>query len=90
MKKGQRSTVEYKSQKVYDLLGYIAAYIAERKYAPSRREMAASCNTSTSVINYYLKRLVEEGYLTVEFALSRCIVLTQKGVNYGRKHNAGD
>lgn len=45
--------------RIYD---YIVDYIKEHSYAPSVRDIRHDCNiSSTSVVNYYLEKLVEEG-----------------------------
>lgn len=42
---------------------FILSYWKEHKTSPSTRELADSMNTSTSVINYYLRLLQEDGYI---------------------------
>ncbi|MFP3854881.1 MAG: repressor LexA, partial [Anaerolineales bacterium] len=46
------------------MLDFIVAFTEENGYPPSIREIGKAVNiSSTSVVNYNLNRLVDEGYL---------------------------
>lgn len=47
------------------LLIYIRAFRTAHDYAPSMRQMAQHLDTSTSVVNYHIKRLETRGLLRV-------------------------
>jgi len=59
-----------------DLLEYIKLYVDEHGYAPSIREMRDQCGiSSTSVVNSYLKKMVEEGTIRKDNNRARAIVV---------------
>ncbi|MBN2555601.1 MAG: repressor LexA [Anaerolineales bacterium] len=61
------------------ILDYIQDFTLETGYPPSIREIGNAVGiTSTSVVNYNLNRLVEEGYLGRDQNISRGIRLTEK------------
>lgn len=61
------------------MLDFIATFTEESGYPPSIREIGKAVNiSSTSVVNYNLNRLVEEGYLDRDQNVSRGIRLTDK------------
>ena len=61
------------------MLDFIVAFTEENGYPPSIREIGKAVNiSSTSVVNYNLNRLVEEGYLDRDQNVSRGIRLTDK------------
>lgn len=61
----------YQRDNIYD---YIVDYIKEHSYAPSVRDIRYDCNiSSTSVVNYYLEKLVEEGRIEREPYIARGI-----------------
>lgn len=61
------------------ILHSIADYMAANGRPPTVREIAADCDiSSTSVVDYNLKRLVEMGYLRRDFNTSRGLRLTAK------------
>jgi len=61
------------------ILDYIQDFTLENGYPPSIREIGSAVGiTSTSVVNYNLNRLVEEGYLDRDQNISRGIRLTEK------------
>lgn len=47
------------------LLTYIRAFRVAHDYAPGMRQMAQHLDTSTSIINYHIKRLETRGLLRV-------------------------
>ena len=61
------------------MLDFIQAFSTDNGYPPSIREIGAAVGiSSTSVVNYNLNRLVEEGYLSRDQNVSRGIRLTEK------------
>lgn len=61
------------------MLEFIQRFTEENGYPPSIREIGNAVGiTSTSVVNYNLNRLVEEGYLGRDQNVSRGIRLTEK------------
>jgi repressor LexA len=61
------------------ILDYIQDFSTENGYPPSIRQIGASVGiSSTSVVNYNLNRLVEEGFLDRDKKVSRGIRLTDK------------
>lgn len=61
------------------MLDFIVAFSEENGYPPSIREIGKAVKiSSTSVVNYNLNRLVEEGYLDRDQNVSRGIRLTDK------------
>ncbi|MCK5317893.1 MAG: winged helix DNA-binding protein, partial [Anaerolineales bacterium] len=61
------------------ILDYILSFTTDNGYPPSIRQIGASVGiSSTSVVNYNLNRLVEEGYLDRDKKVSRGIRLTDK------------
>ncbi len=61
------------------ILRFIDEYSAENGYPPTIREIGEATETnSTSVVNYNLNKLVEEGYLDREQRVSRGVRLTQR------------
>jgi repressor LexA len=59
-----------------DLLEYIKSYIVEHGYAPSIREMRDECGiSSTSVVDYHLKKMVREGTIKKDDNKARAIVV---------------
>ena len=61
------------------MLEFIQRFSLENGYPPSIREIGAAVDiSSTSVVNYNLNRLVEEGYLDRDQNVSRGIRLTDK------------
>lgn len=74
MKRGV--TLRKTTDKCAALLRYIKAYIKANKYAPSRREMAIHIGaSSTSVIDYYLRRLIDGGHIRAAKGIARSIVV---------------
>lgn len=67
------------SERQRKILNYIQDFATETGYPPSIREIGKAVGiTSTSVVNYNLNRLVEEGYLDRDQNVSRGIRLTEK------------
>jgi repressor LexA len=61
------------------MLDFIQRFTADSGYPPSIREIGDAADiSSTSVVNYNLNRLVEEGYLTRDQNVSRGLRLTDK------------
>lgn len=61
------------------MLDFIVSFTEENGYPPSIREIgSAVAISSTSVVNYNLNRLVDEGYLDRDQNVSRGIRLTDK------------
>ncbi len=61
------------------ILEFIQRFSAENGYPPSIREIGQAAGiSSTSVVNYNLNRLVDEGYLTRDQNVSRGLRLTEK------------
>jgi repressor LexA len=61
------------------ILDYIQQFTVESGYPPSIRQIGKAVGiSSTSVVNYNLNRLVEEGYLDRDQNVSRGIRLTEK------------
>jgi len=61
------------------ILDYIQEFSTDNGYPPSIRQIGASVGiSSTSVVNYNLNRLVEEGFLDRDKNVSRGIRLTDK------------
>ncbi len=61
------------------ILDFIMEFNEENGYPPSIREIGEAANiSSTSVVNYNLNRLVDEGYLDRDQNVSRGIRLTEK------------
>jgi repressor LexA len=61
------------------MLDFIKSFSTERGYPPSIREIGSAVGiSSTSVVNYNLNRLVEEGYLSRDQHVSRGLRLTEK------------
>jgi len=59
-----------------DLLEYIKQYMGEYGYAPSIREMCDGCDiSSTSMVNYYLKKMVRDGTIRKDDNKARAIVV---------------
>ena len=63
------------------ILTEIRLYGRLNGYPPSRRELAATLKTSTSVINYYLERMQAAGLVEVDWRTARGIRLTRSGNN---------
>ena len=62
--------------KIKSVRDWIGKYWNVHEYSPSRRELAEHFQTSTSVIGYYLARMVELGMIKpLPFNTPRAIVL---------------
>lgn len=58
------------------ILEFLRGYIAERDYPPSIREIQEACGiSSTSVVDYNLRKLEEKGYIRRDRDISRGIEL---------------
>ena len=72
---GER-TEDALSPKQRAILEFIRGYIGERDYPPAIRDIQQGCGiSSTSVVDYNLKRLEERGYLRRDREISRAIEL---------------
>ncbi|MFV1858978.1 MAG: transcriptional repressor LexA [Anaerolineales bacterium] len=61
------------------MLDFIRMFSLQRGYPPSIREIGAAVDiSSTSVVNYNLNRLVDQGYLDRDQNVSRGLRLTEK------------
>ncbi len=74
----QTLTPEDLSDRQRRMLRYIRAYIRRHGFAPSVRDLAASCDTSTSVIAYNLERLEARGIIRRAPRIARGIVLVEE------------
>lgn len=61
------------------LLQQIADFWQLHGYAPSQRELAEGGGFTLFSVNYNLKRLAEQGYVTYEPKIARSLQLTAKG-----------
>lgn len=67
------------SERQQRMLDFIQKFNSENGYPPSIREIGRAVGiSSTSVVNYNLNRLVDEGYLDRDQNVSRGIRLTEK------------
>jgi len=54
------------SEKRKRVLDFIAAYIEEKNYPPTLRDIGKGCGiSSTAVVQYYVKVLERDGYIHV-------------------------
>lgn len=64
------------SEKQQSILRFLEEFIAEHDYPPSIRDIQSGCDiSSTSVVDYNLKRLEEKGYIRRDREVSRAIEL---------------
>jgi repressor LexA len=64
------------SEKQQRILKFLADFIQERDYPPSIRDIQSGCGiSSTSVVDYNLKRLEEKGHIRRDREVSRAIEL---------------
>ena len=64
------------SEKQRGILEFLDTFITEHDYPPSIRDIQTGCNiSSTSVVDYNLKRLEEKGYIRRDREVSRAIEL---------------
>ena len=64
------------SEKQQRILQFLEEFIADHDYPPSIRDIQTGCDiSSTSVVDYNLKRLEEKGYLRRDREVSRAIEL---------------
>ena len=64
------------SEKQRGILEFLQTFITEHDYPPSIRDIQTGCNiSSTSVVDYNLKRLEEKGYIRRDREVSRAIEL---------------
>jgi len=67
------------SERQKRMLEFIQRFTSDSGYPPSIREIGEAADiSSTSVVNYNLNRLVEEGFLTRDQNVSRGLRLTEK------------
>ncbi len=68
------------SPKQQSILRFIRQFIEERDYPPSIREIQEACRiSSTSVVDYNLKKLEGDGYIRRDREVSRAIELLERG-----------
>lgn len=68
------------TQRQSRMLAFIRNFTARNSYPPTVREIAGGCDiSSTSVVDYNLRRLEKQDCLTRVPGLSRSIVLTERG-----------
>ena len=68
------------SAKQQAILAFLGSFIDEHDYPPSIRDIQQGCNiSSTSVVDYNLKRLEEKGLIRRDREVSRAIELLQAG-----------
>ena len=69
------------SQRQQRILAFIQKFMDEHQYPPTVRDIQNGCEvSSTSVVDYNLRKLQEMGYLTREPEVSRGIELRRRGV----------
>src|SRR4030067_1511787 len=67
------------SERQKRMLEFIQRFTSDSGYPPSIREIGEAADiSSTSVVNYNLNRLVEEGFLSRDQNVSRGLRLTDK------------
>ncbi len=68
------------SDKQQRILGFLREFIDEKDYPPSIRDIQHGCEiSSTSVVDYNLKRLEEKGFIKRDREVSRAIELLDAG-----------
>ena len=68
------------SERQSRILAFIWHYTVANSYPPSLREIVEGCDiSSTSVVDYNIRRLEKNGYLTRTPMACRTIVLTGRG-----------
>jgi repressor LexA len=68
------------SPKQHNILRFIRGFIEEHDYPPSIRQIQDGCHiSSTSVVDYNLKKLEGEGYIRRDREVSRAIELLERG-----------
>jgi repressor LexA len=68
------------SPKQHSILRFIRGFIEEHDYPPSIRQIQDGCRiSSTSVVDYNLKKLEGEGYIRRDREVSRAIELLERG-----------
>lgn len=72
------------SERQQEILKFIRRYMAEKRYAPSMREIGDGVGiTTTSLVSHHLKALVEAGYIGRDYAVPRGIWLTEQARSVG-------
>ena len=65
---------EHLSTRQTQILSYIRDFISRKGYPPSVREIQMRCEiSSTSVVDYNLRRLTEKGFIERDYGISRSI-----------------
>ena len=68
------------SERQSRILAFIWHYTVANSHPPSLREIVEGCDiSSTSVVDYHIRRLEKNGYLTRTPMACRTIVLTGRG-----------
>ncbi|MSQ41481.1 MAG: repressor LexA [Dehalococcoidia bacterium] len=73
------------SEKQQQILQFLREFIGEKDYPPSIRDIQEGCRiSSTSVVDYNLKRLEEKGFIRRDREVSRAIELLEGGERRAR------
>jgi len=56
---------------------YIEEYLEEKRYPPTRREIAEALDISVSTVQYHVKALVLDGLIAVVPKISRGITINE-------------
>lgn len=65
---------------MFDIFKWIKSFMKEKNFSPTTREVAEGLQLSVSTVHGYMRRLVDEGYMTMENMQARTIV--PKGWHY--------
>lgn len=63
--------------KLKKLAAYVKKYREKHGYSPCLREMADEFGTSTSVIRFYIRRLLSAGMATYDNGIARSLVIKE-------------
>ena len=68
------------TSKQLKLLDFITDFVSENRYSPSYREMMDHVGVkSTNSIHQMIRRLEEQGLVTIEFSKARSVLPVNKG-----------
>ena len=74
------------SERQERMLAYIQDFLADRQYPPTVRDIQTGCDiSSTSVVDYNLKKMQQMGYLRREREVSRGIELVGEGLRGSKR-----
>ncbi|MBT3942175.1 MAG: repressor LexA, partial [Chloroflexi bacterium] len=66
------------SERQQNMLGFIEEFMADYGYPPTVRDIQSGCEiSSTSVVDYNLKALIQKGYINRDAEVSRGLQLVQ-------------